>query len=176
MKWKLSLSLLFCLSIWRTGIAQKDFKQHFFEITIEKWHHNREYVIKMIELMPEDKFDYRVTPETATFRKQVLHMIQNMVWLSTKYLHAPAFDHDIKYADPNKEELLTLLNLAFDTAIDGIAGAQNRELSETVDFFAGEKSLLQIIELMDDHLTHHKGQLVAYLRLCDQVPPSFVGW
>ncbi|HEA31501.1 MAG TPA: hypothetical protein ENH91_16165 [Leeuwenhoekiella sp.] len=42
---------------------------------------------------------------------------------------------------------------------------QESALAEKVDFFAGEKSKLQILNLMQDHVTHHRGQLVVYLNL-----------
>jgi uncharacterized damage-inducible protein DinB len=68
------------------------------------------------------------------------------------------------------------LNQAFELSMTALKNAENKDLSLKVDFFAGEKSLLQIIELMDDHLTHHKGQLAVYLRLNGITPPRFVGW
>ncbi|WP_374662973.1 DinB family protein [Parasegetibacter sp. NRK P23] len=37
-------------------------------------------------------------------------------------------------------------------------------------------SKLQIINLLSDHQTHHRGQLLVYLRLCGLTPPKYVGW
>ncbi|NJL74904.1 MAG: hypothetical protein HC892_07620 [Saprospiraceae bacterium] len=30
--------------------------------------------------------------------------------------------------------------------------------------------------LMNDHLTHHRAQMIVYLRLKDVQPPKYVGW
>ncbi len=34
----------------------------------------------------------------------------------------------------------------------------------------------QIINLMNDHLTHHRAQAIVYLRLNGVMPPKYVGW
>lgn len=148
----------------------------FFEAVHQKWENNQNYVLKMAELMPEEAYDFSSTPETDSFKKQLLHMMQNMVWLSNSYLGSPKFEHDIKTADPSKDEVINLLNKAFELARTALKMTETKDLSQKVDFFAGEKTLLQIIELMDDHLTHHKGQLAVYLRLNGITPPRFVGW
>lgn len=148
----------------------------FFEAVHQKWENNEKYVLELAELMPEETYDFRSTPETDSFKKQLLHMMQNMVWLSTSYLGASKFDHDIKTADPSKEQMILLLNKAFILTRQALQNAEKMDLTKKVDFFAGDKTILQIIELMDDHLTHHKGQLAVYLRLNGIVPPRFVGW
>ncbi|MDT8346268.1 MAG: DinB family protein, partial [Flavobacteriaceae bacterium] len=51
-----------------------------------------------------------------------------------------------------------------------------RELSEKVNFFAGEKTKIQILNLLHDHVTHHRGQLVVYLNLKEIKPPRYTGW
>jgi uncharacterized damage-inducible protein DinB len=35
---------------------------------------------------------------------------------------------------------------------------------------------LQIINLINDHQTHHRAQLLVYLRLKGVKPPEYVGW
>ena len=54
-------------------------------------------------------------------------------------------------------------------------GIAIEELSK-VDFFAGPKTRSQIIQLVDDHHTHHRAQLIIYLRLLGIKPPRYVGW
>jgi uncharacterized damage-inducible protein DinB len=49
-------------------------------------------------------------------------------------------------------------------------------LDSKVAFFAGPKTKLQILNLMQDHVTHRRGQLIVYLNLNDIQPPKYTGW
>jgi uncharacterized damage-inducible protein DinB len=35
---------------------------------------------------------------------------------------------------------------------------------------------LQILNLLNDHQTHHRAQLIVYLRINGIKPPDYVGW
>ena len=49
-------------------------------------------------------------------------------------------------------------------------------LEEEVKFFAGPMNKRQIVALLHDHMTHHRGQLMVYLRLKGIKPPQYRGW
>ena len=57
-----------------------------------------------------------------------------------------------------------------------VKNTPDEELKEIVDFFAGPKSNLQILNLLQDHVTHHRGQLIVYLNLNEIEPPKYSGW
>jgi uncharacterized damage-inducible protein DinB len=40
----------------------------------------------------------------------------------------------------------------------------------------GSSTKNRILNLMDNHLAHHRGQMIVYLRLKGIEPPSYVGW
>ena len=50
------------------------------------------------------------------------------------------------------------------------------QLEEKVEFFAGPMNKRQILTLLNDHQTHHCGQLIVYLRLKGVKPPDYRGW
>jgi len=76
----------------------------------------------------------------------------------------------------SKSETITLLSEAFDNARKSIEKTPEAGLAETIDFFAGQKSKLQILNLLQDHVTHHRGQIIVYLNLKAIDPPSYSGW
>ena len=51
-----------------------------------------------------------------------------------------------------------------------------KDLDTIVDFFAGPMSKRQILTLLNDHYTHHRGQIIVYLRMNDIKPPRYRGW
>jgi uncharacterized damage-inducible protein DinB len=69
-----------------------------------------------------------------------------------------------------------MLDDAFEYAQKTIADLTEAELNEKVDFFAGQMTRRRILLLLTDHVTHHRGQLVVYLRLNNIKPPRYRGW
>ena len=70
----------------------------------------------------------------------------------------------------------TEITKAFNDAAVIIRNATPETFSDEVTFFSGPKSKLQIMNLMQDHVSHHRGQLVVYLNLNEIEPPRYVGW
>lgn len=148
----------------------------FMEEFKEKWKNSAEYTLELATAMPEEYFDFRPTEEEMSFKSQLLHMISNMNWLSTSYLEGTPVDFDLKRQDYSKAEILAMLNAAYDLSGKAAEMLPPGQLEETVEFFAGPKSKRQIIILMNDHSTHHRGQLIVYLRLKGIKPPRYRGW
>jgi uncharacterized damage-inducible protein DinB len=142
---------------------------------LEKWENSKNYLVEMAAAMPEDKYDFKPTERQKTFREQLLHIKQNMDWLSTTYF-AKAKTEKSKATYTTKVEVMKAITEAFDNTTAIIKAATSEELKEIVDFFAGPKTKLQILNLLQDHVTHHRGQLIVYLNLNDIKPPKYRGW
>ncbi len=168
---RLLIALIF-LGFYQVVAAQDAFLKEY----LIKWQNGAQYTIELAEAMPEDKYDYKPTPEVRSFREQVVHIMNNMVWLSSSYLSPAKFGGDLKRKDLNKEELVKLLRQATIFAQNAIKGLEVKNLDETVDFYAGPMTKRQILTLMSDHMTHHRGQLIVYVRMNDIKPPRYRGW
>ena len=159
------------------GLSQAAVAQDaFLEEYLKKWINGSQYTIELAEAMPEDKFDYRPTPEVRSFREQVVHIMNNMVWLSSSYLSTTNFKGDLKHKDLSKEEILMLLRQATKFAENTVRNLDAKDLDVKVEFFAGPMSKRQILVLMNDHMTHHRGQIIVYVRINDIKPPRYRGW
>ncbi len=143
---------------------------------IQKWNNAAAYTIEMAEAMPEEKYDFRPVEGVRSFREQLLHMMQNMVWLSSTYLGHGKFEADLKSKEYSKAGMIRLLKDATDFAAKAVKQLEPHDLRMQVEFFAGPMNIGQILRLMNDHLTHHRGQIIVYLRLNGIVPPRYVGW
>jgi len=141
-----------------------------------KWGNAKVYTLKMAELMPEANYDFRPTPEEMNFREQLLHIAQNILWLSTSYLSdnkkAPAKDTTLK----SKAAVIQLLTAAYDMGSEAHQHFNAQQLDELVQFFAGPMTKRQIFMLLHDHQSHHVGQIIVYLRLKGIKPPAYIGW
>lgn len=163
---------LICLAFMQLASAQDAFIEDF----LKKWSNAAEYTIEFAEAMPADAYDFKPTDVQMTFGKQLVHIAGNMLWLSHAYLDADEIDIDIDHPPQEKEALIDLLERSFDYAEKAVKQLDPKTLNEVVDFSIEPLSKRQIILLLTDHVTHHRGQLVVYLRLNDIEPPRYRGW
>jgi len=155
--------------------AQKDNAKDAF---LEKWDNSKNYLVAIAEAMPEDKYTYAPTEREMNFGAQLLHMRGNMLWLGNTYFSSKGFDRKVlsKNVPEGKEAIINALKKSFDDVYALVEKTSSEELKETIQFFAGPKSKLQILNLLQDHLTHHRGQIIVYLNLNEIVPPDYSGW
>lgn len=141
---------------------------------LEKWENSKNYLLEVARAMPTDKYGYRPTPREMSFQEQLQHIQQNMEWLGNSYFKKRegtiVIDRNVK------EQTITNLAEAFDLVTEAIKATSPQDLDTKVDFFAGEKTKLQMLNLLQDHVTHHRGQLIVYLNLNDIEPPKYIGW
>ncbi|MFN7118471.1 MAG: DinB family protein [Saprospiraceae bacterium] len=142
----------------------------------QKLKNSAEYTLEVAELMPEVHYDYKPTPEEMSFREQLLHLIGNVNWLTSDYLGGKKLDKDLKKKDYNKAEIINILKEGYALAADALANFKPDQLEEPVKFFAGPMTKRQILTLLNDHQTHHRAQMLVYLRLNGVKPPKYRGW
>jgi len=146
------------------------------EAFLEKWDNSKNYLLEVANAMPEELYDYKPTEREMSFGEQLIHIKGNMDWLSTAYFTDTEYE---KVKDENhysKAETIDLLQKSFDAVYEIIKKSEPKLLDSKVDFFAGPKTKLQILNLLQDHVTHHRGQLLVYLNLNNIQPPAYVGW
>tara|TARA_R100001369_G_C3316329_1_gene168161 strand:- start:361 stop:837 length:477 start_codon:yes stop_codon:yes gene_type:complete len=144
---------------------------------LEKWENSKSYLVAVAEAMPPEKYDFKPTERQKGFQDQLLHIKSNMDWLSSTYFGRQMSDKESgNNSKLTKEETIKLLVNAFDGVSAILKNLPPEALSEKVEFFAGEKTKLQILNLLQDHVTHHRGQLIVYLNLNTIEPPTYVGW
>jgi len=143
---------------------------------LEKWENSKSYLIAIAEKMPEENYDFKPTERQMSFKEQLIHINENMEWLSITYFTNIEYKKEKKELSKTKKETILALENTFDVVLEIITNTPEEELNEPVDFFAGAKSKLQILNLLQDHVTHHRGQLIVYLNLNEIYPPKYSGW
>ena len=140
---------------------------------LEKWENSKKYLLEVVENMPEEHLNFKPTEKQDTFFEQLVHIKENMDWLSNSYFNGPKIDAS---KAQNKAEIIAELTKSFHNVYEVVAIYDSKQFNENVDFFAGKKTKLQILNLLQDHVTHHRGQVIVYLGLNGVKPPRFVGW
>jgi uncharacterized damage-inducible protein DinB len=141
-----------------------------------KWKNAAEYTLEFAHAMPEDQYGYTPTKVEMTYREQLKHIAGNMVWLCSSFLEGKPTSIDPTKSGNSKKEVIAMLEKAFAYANQTVSVMTEKDLDENVDFLAGKMTRRRILLLLTDHVTHHRGQLVVYLRMQNIEPPDYRGW
>lgn len=195
MKFSIKSGLLFIVlsSLSTLSFSQGDLTEAIREITkisedslshdeqlkrdfLTKWSNSEQYLKDLIGNMPADLMDYKPIETSKTFAETVVHMVSNMVWLSTDYFEGGGFDSGYKTRTFTKESLLDLVDQAFGYSYSAVENYEVEGYYVLRDFFAGPMNNVQVLRLMNDHMSHHKGQLTVYLKMNGLAVPRYIGW
>ena len=154
--------------------SEKLIKSHFQKMTNAK-----EYTLAVARLMPDTLYSFKPVEGEMSFAEQLIHITQNLYWLSSTYLveNPNPFTETKEYLLLlNKEAIMERVRKAYDYALLSISKLDTTTLSKELKFFAGKKDKYQFLNLIEDHQTHHRAQLIVYLRLNGIKPPEYIGW
>jgi hypothetical protein len=171
----LVFSVIFILIFGSKNYAQDTI---FLRESIEKWKNSMDYTMEVAASMPDSLFDFKPTNEEMAFGEQLQHISKNMCWLATTHLieGGEFVEDDIYSKKLSPDSIRILVSECYLFALNAIKNVDLNKLNVTNKFFAGHKSKRQIIHLMNDHATHHRGQIIVYLRLNGIKPPRYRGW
>ena len=149
----------------------------FLKAAISRLNNARNYTLKVAAAMPAEKYSYKPVPDEMSFSEQLLHLAGNISWLSRSYLSTgePSITGTLT-ANAAKADVIYVVTKTYDDALHVLGRFKKESLGDTVRFFAGPMNKLQIIQLLNDHQSHHRGQLAVYLRLNGIKPPDYSGW
>ena len=153
--------------------SQVDFKQDFQEF----WSRAKTYSIEVAELMPEDQYGYKATPEVRSFQEHLIHIARNLYWLTSTFaLQEDNPSSEIDFSDLSKKETIEALRQSFNYVDKAVESIRNEDLSTEVNFGPVLMPKQRVFLLMRDHMTHHRAQMILYLRLNGITPPEYRGW
>jgi len=139
---------------------------------IKKWKGNKRYTLKFVEAITEEQLSFKPADGVKTYQSQLSHIT---TWLRTHSRFVTGNQLE-KPKTKTKEDITYYLNDFFDVVLDYLENTSQEDLAEIVDVWYGKVSKASILLTMDNHLSHHRGQLVIYLRLLGIKPPSYIGW
>ena len=146
---------------------------------VQKLENGKDYTIAVAGLMPDSLYHYKPVPAEMSFGEQLIHISQNLYGLSSGYIiNGPNPFHSTKeqLSKLGKDSIIRLVNNAYDYAISSINKIDTNTLSKQFKFSGEKLNKYQFLNLIEDHQTHHRGQLIVYLRLNGIAPPKYIGW
>ncbi|WKN32436.1 DinB family protein [Porifericola rhodea] len=169
------LQLPVLLAQAQTEIAlQNDFADDYYPV----WQRACAYLLDVAEAMPADLYEYQPTEDIFTFKEQLMHTAANLYWLNATYIAGEEMEElNLEAEGKDKEDVIELLRTVIAKVDASYQAMASGEENETVRLFNRmETNKKRVLMLMRDHMTHHRGQLVIYLRMNGIEPPAYVGW
>lgn len=142
------------------------------------WKRSCQFTVDVAQKMPEDTFEFQPQADVLSFKSQLLHIIDNLC--SLRRFNFP--EKEIKLERVSKKEWtkdqsIALFSESCSQVLEDFHSFDERQLQETVPFWADTPiNRMGIFMLMRDHMAHHRGQMVLYLRMNGIKPPAYVGW
>ncbi len=138
------------------------------------------YTQAVAELMPDSLYNYSPVGEMMTFKEQLIHLSENLIWLSSTYLseNKKTFPYDkVQLQKAHASEIKQITNESCRFAILQLSQLDTLTMLKKFNFGKhGQLNKIQFLNLIQDHHSHHRGQLVVYLRMKGIIPPKYNGW
>ncbi|MFD2201710.1 DinB family protein [Shivajiella indica] len=166
----LGLGLIAFLCVQTMSSAQTTMEEF-----LTKWEAGKQFSLEVVDKMPDQFYDYRPEASGMSFREQVTHLSSAIVGISQRFLKGqePGFDFNAKPA--TKAELKAFVEACYDYGTKTFKNLGMADLDEKVEIFGTAASRREVIALIDDHCTHHRGAAVSYIRAQGIEPPRYRG-
>ena len=177
MRPKIFLTLTLIISSFSTNVIvqQSDFIKDY----LERLENSKQYLLLLAEEMPEDKYDFKSTPESMSFEEHLMHIGWAMDWHRQTLLGGRKprdweTDTELKVDLKSKSEMILTIDKTFELTTKLITEFDTLKLNDRINYLGLERTKRQILLLLSDHITHHRGQMIVYLRLNGISPPRYV--
>lgn len=169
-------TIILCNTIASPIFAQQD---NFIPDYLERLENSRKYLLLVAEEMPEDKYEFKASPESMSFAENLMHIAWAMDWHSQTLLggrNARDWNTDtaLKVDHKSKKEMIATIDKTFNETIKLITEFDISKFDDRLDYLGLDRTKRQIFLLLTDHITHHRGQMLVYLRLNEIKPPRYI--
>jgi uncharacterized damage-inducible protein DinB len=133
----------------------------------------------MADKLVEDKYDFKPVKEEMSFKEQLVHIGENIYWLSSTYIKEEPNPSNVKKGNSNemsKKQVMQFVKDAYEYGLKAMTELEEKSLSKEFIWNGSKLNKYQFLNLIQDHQAHHVGQLIVYLRINNIEPPKYIGW
>ena len=135
------------------------------------WKTAGDYTVAVAEQMPAENYGFKPVPEQMSFAEQLVHIAEaNVYFLSAVTGDKAPLE---KPATLDKDAVVKYVKASFDWTGAELAKVTPEMAMKTHAMEGQQMSGHEILMLAWDHTTHHRGQLIVYLRLKGIKPTDY---
>jgi uncharacterized damage-inducible protein DinB len=145
------------------------------KVVLDSWNEIGRKLTAMAEDFPEDKYDFKPTPEQRSFAEQLLHAAGSCYYFTNPVmgLKPPAAEDPKRDQYKSKADIVAFVKKSFADGAAAIQAKGEKGMTTEVVYFPQQKSrVIDIAYGIIEHSGEHYGQLVVYYRLAGLVPPE----
>lgn len=151
-------------------------KTDFTRMYLPVWIEARDHCMDVARAMPEELYSFKPTEVSKTFGEQMVHIAHTIPLLTQRYVQGM----DVKPNTPDaskmtKQQILTLLEEAFDYTTSVIYSIEQDQLDETCVMYHSGNTVSRAFAFfyVQDHMANHRAKSNLYLRMNDIKPPEY---
>jgi uncharacterized damage-inducible protein DinB len=167
-------------SVLPVGITAKTTSKDlssFLEEFTPAWKNSEKYTLTIFEQMPESKLDWRYTPESFTFRAQFMHCIVfTSSQLSGRLGVKDPYETKSDWKSMTKSQMAQELRNFYAWVLKVLADAKPQQLTQMEGYVGEDIPIWRVFYALENHIIHHRGQAICYLRLNGITPEGYYGW
>ncbi len=127
----------------------------------------------MAEDFPEDKYDWKPTPEVRSFAEQLLHAASYAAYVGEVAKGLRPKEEDPKRSDfKSKAEVVAYVKKAYADGAKAIEATSEEKLRTSIQVGKWTVTQMGLWDTAVEHSGEHYGQLVVYYRVNKMVPPE----
>lgn len=123
---------------------------------------SRNYTLQVADAMPENGYSFKPSGAGWNFAELLHHIAYGILWWNDNYVKGNKTEWNPPAGTGNKQQLKSYLNQAYDSLIDAV---KKQKLTDEA---------INGVHATIDHVTHHRGQAVIYLRTNGVTPPEYM--
>lgn len=145
----------------------------YLKMIVEELSSLEKKAVDLANEFPDDKYTWRPAEEIRSVSESFIHMCGANFWLS-KFggLEIPeSFPKDAEKTITSKEDVVKTLKSSFEQARKFVSGINPEQFEDIIELPFGKKTKREVCLLLVGHAHEHVGQLIAYARSNDVIPP-----
>ena len=155
----------------------------FSEMLLPEFGEEMKNTRRLIECVPDGRFDYKPHPKSMTMGQLATHVAQIPEWAATT-LDVELLEFGSDFKSPlagSRAELLQMFDQGVERARQKIAAAGEADWQKTWTLKFNGKTILSMPRTavmrstVMNHMIHHRAQLGVYLRLNEVAIPGMYG-
>jgi len=165
--------VLIALCLFASSIASAQKQNPVSSVVKEILPRQEHNIVAALESMPDDKFDYKPTPEQMTFGHLATHIGEaNYSLCALAGDVPPAKPVEIKDT-AGKEKLVAYVKESFSFCTRALEKADDSKLGETIEAFGGRQApRAWAFIALTNNWSDHYSMAAMYLRLNGILPPT----
>lgn len=158
-------------------ITNQDATDKLREELIAAWHRSEKMTMTNVKQMPPEFFTFKYTEEAMSFSEQWRHcVIYTCGQLAGRAgIENPYENVKLPVQMPKVDVIKELENM-YAFVRKSIKELSTEKLLSDCEFAGETIPVWRLFYAMENHIIHHRGQCVVYLRLKEVIPKGYYGW